>query len=280
MQLIFTEKPTPGLISWNHEEIKKEVAERVEKYKTLVYTDEQIGEAKKDVAELRKFTKALEDKRKEIKKECLAPYETFEKQVKEIIAVVNEPIELINTQVREFDEKQKSDKAKKIIAMWESIERPEWLQLLQIERPEWLNKTYALKKIGEDIADTLTKISEDEKTLAKVENGAEAFEYYKTSLNLAEAIRRAEEAQAARIAAEERRKAQEAAKAAQANALPPTLTEEPTAPQSAAEPHGIKRAVFTFEVTANESQYDDLNRFFGQLSQIAESVRMVGKRDL
>jgi vacuolar-type H+-ATPase subunit I/STV1 len=272
MQLIFTEKPTPGLISWNHEEIKKEVAERVEKYKTLVYTDEQIGEAKKDVAELRKFTKALEDKRKEIKKECLAPYEEFEKQVKEIIAVVNEPIELINTQVREFDEKQKSDKAKKIIAMWESIEKPEWLQLLQIERPEWLNKTYALKRIGEDIADTLTKISEDEKTLAKVENGGEAFEYYKESLNLAEAIRRAEEAQAVRIAAEEHRKAQEAAKTAQAEKVTDT---EDGLPGTVRE-----RAVFTFEVTANNTQYADLNRFFAQLSQIAENVRMVGKRDL
>lgn len=279
MQLIFTEKPTPGLISWNHEEIKKEVAERVEKYKTLVYTDEQIGEAKKDVAELRKFTKALEDKRKEIKKECLAPYEAFEKQVKEIIAVVNEPIELINTQVREFDEKQKSDKAKKIIAMWESIEKPDWLQLLQIERPEWLNKTYTLKKIGEDIADTLTKISEDEKTLAKVENGAETFEYYKTSLNLAEAIRRAEEAQAARIAAEERRKAQEAARAAQ-EAARAAQAEKVTDTEEGLPGRVTERAVFTFEVTANNTQYADLNRFFAQLSQIADSVRMVSKRDL
>jgi hypothetical protein len=174
--------------------------------------------------------------------------------------------------VREFDEKQKSDKAKKIVAMWESIEKPEWLQLLQIERPEWLNKTYTLKKIGEDIADTLTKISEDEKTLAKVENGGEAFEYYKESLNLAEAIRRAEEAQAARIAAEERRKAQEAAKTVQAEKVTDT---EDGLPGTVRE-----RAVFTFEVTANNTQYADLNRFFAQLSQIAESVRMVSKRGL
>lgn len=34
-------------IEWNHEEIKREVAERVRYYKNLAYTDDQIADAKK-----------------------------------------------------------------------------------------------------------------------------------------------------------------------------------------------------------------------------------------
>ena len=90
-------------IEWNHEEIKKEIAEKVEYYKNLVYTDNQIKEAKADRAALNKFVKALEDKRKEVKKQCLAPYEDFEANMKEIIAVVNEPIALIDSQIKDHE---------------------------------------------------------------------------------------------------------------------------------------------------------------------------------
>lgn len=100
-------------IEWNNEEIKREVADRVAHYKGLVYTDAQIPEAKKDHANLRKFAEALETKRKEVKKQCLAPYELFEKQVKEIVAIVNEPIALIDTQIKEYEQMKKDEKLTK-----------------------------------------------------------------------------------------------------------------------------------------------------------------------
>lgn len=70
-------------IEWNHEEIKREVAERVRYYKNLAYTDDQIADAKKDRATLNKFVQELEATRKAVKKQCLAPYEDFEKKIKE-----------------------------------------------------------------------------------------------------------------------------------------------------------------------------------------------------
>ena len=45
----------------------------------LVYTADQIKDAKKDRAKLNKFVTALEDKRKEIKKQVMQPYTAFEK---------------------------------------------------------------------------------------------------------------------------------------------------------------------------------------------------------
>ena len=95
-------------IEWNNEEIKAEMAAKVADYKKMVYGDDQIKEAKKDRAELNKMVTALEDKRKEIKALCLQPYERFETQMKELVAIVKEPIGIIDSQVKAYEEQQKA----------------------------------------------------------------------------------------------------------------------------------------------------------------------------
>lgn len=90
-------------IKWNNEEIKAEVAERMSYYRDMAYTDDQMNDAKKDRAKLNNFVKALEDKRREVKKQCLSPYEQFERQIKEVIATVNEPIRLIDEQIKSYE---------------------------------------------------------------------------------------------------------------------------------------------------------------------------------
>lgn len=64
-------------IVWNADEIAAAVAEKVGYYKNLVYTEDQIAEAKKDRAALNKFISALKAKDREIKTLCLKPYEVF-----------------------------------------------------------------------------------------------------------------------------------------------------------------------------------------------------------
>ena len=109
-----------NVIEWNNEEIKAEMAAKVADYKAMVYGDDQIKDAKKDRAELNKLVKAMEDKRKEVKALCLAPYEKFEKQVKELVAIVNEPIEIIDSQVKAYEAQQKEKKRADIRAYYES----------------------------------------------------------------------------------------------------------------------------------------------------------------
>ena len=58
----------PERIEWNYEELKAEIAERVQTYETIVYTDETIKEAKADRANLRKLAKALNDERIRLEK--------------------------------------------------------------------------------------------------------------------------------------------------------------------------------------------------------------------
>lgn len=179
-------------IEWNHEDIKKEVSEKVEHYKNLVYTDEQIKDAKADRAALRKFAEALEDKRKEIKKQCLAPYESFEKQMKEIIAIVNEPVALIDKQVKEYEEKQKKDKLESIKEYWESLDKPEGLTFEKVFDPKWLNTNTSMKSIKAAINDAIDKFNAEMDTLANLpEFSFEAQQTYISTLDIKKALNEA-----------------------------------------------------------------------------------------
>lgn len=55
-------------IQWNHEELKAEIAAKMNDYNSLVFTEETIKEAKADRANLRKLKEAFETERKRIKK--------------------------------------------------------------------------------------------------------------------------------------------------------------------------------------------------------------------
>lgn len=180
-------------ITWNHEEIKKEVAEKVKRYTNIVYTEDQIKDAKADRAKLRKFVDVLETKRKEIKKQCLAPYEAFEKQMKEIVSIVNEPIGMIDNRVKEYEEIQKSEKRETIEAYWNSLAEenkiPEGITLPQIFNEKWLNASVSLKAVCAEIDARLEQIVKDLATLAEMPEFAfEATEVYRTTLDINRAI--------------------------------------------------------------------------------------------
>lgn len=193
MELIVKEANFPKVIEFNFDEIKQEVAEKVERYANVIYTEDQIKDAKADRAKLRKFVDALETKRKEIKKQCLAPYEAFEKQMKEIVAVVNEPIAMIDKQVKEYEETQKAEKRDAIEAYWISLSEdakiPEGIRFDQIFNEKWLNASTSMKSVCAEIDARLEQIEKDLATLAEMPEFAfEATEVYKHTLDLNHAI--------------------------------------------------------------------------------------------
>lgn len=210
-------------IEWNNEEIKKEVAERVEHYKGLVYTDVQIQDAKKDRANLRKFIEALESKRKEVKKQCLAPYEQFEKQVKEIVAIVNEPIVLIDKQIKEYEQIKRDEKLEKVQEFFAEVDFPEWVSFEKVYDTKWLNASVSLKSIKGAMEVMKEKIAKDLETLRVLPEFAfEAEQLYISTLDIQKAIteanrmaemqkaKAAHEAEQARLKAEaESKKAEE-----------------------------------------------------------------------
>ena len=143
----------PAVIEYNHEELKTELSEQLKKYQNIVVTEDSVKEFKADKANLNRLKTALEDKRKEIKKQCLQPYENFEKNIKELVSLVDEPIKVIDDQLKEIENKKKEEKRKEIETIYhDSIGRFE--QLVPLDRifnSKWLNSTYKLESIALEI---------------------------------------------------------------------------------------------------------------------------------
>ena len=81
----------PATIDFNFEALKLGLSQSLAKYDGLVVTEDDIKGAKDDRAKLNKLREALEAKRKEVKRECMAPYNDFEAKVKELVALVDKP---------------------------------------------------------------------------------------------------------------------------------------------------------------------------------------------
>lgn len=140
-------------IDWNKQEIVDTVSEIAKQYEGLIYTEDQIQTAKKDRAELNAMKKAISDRRIEVKKAILSPYETFEKEVKEIVALIDKPIAMIDKQTTEYEDRVKEDKRKELENHFtENVDDlAGTLAFEMIFNPKWLNKTYSMKSCKEDI---------------------------------------------------------------------------------------------------------------------------------
>lgn len=215
-------------LEWNYEAIKEEITEKVNMYSTIVYGDDQIKEAKADRAELNKFIKILEDKRKEIKKQCLAPYEAFEKQVKEIVAIIDKSVQAIDTQVKGYEEQKKQEKLQEIKAYAET--KNLWkFTYEQIADPKWLNASVSMKAIHEELDTIESEIAADVKILEDLpEYSFEALEVYKNTRDMRSGICEANrlKEQADRKAEYEARKAAEIEEAVNSTPEPIEAQEE------------------------------------------------------
>ena len=165
------------------------VAGRVGYYKNLVYTDDQIVEAKKDRAELNKFISALKAKDREIKKLCLQPYEEFHQKMQMIIAQVEEPVNLIDKQVKDYEDQQKAAKTEEIKKLFEEKGFQPWVTLDRIWNQSWLNKSYSLKKIEADLSTIQHSIGEDILLINQMGEGQPAaLREYQRSMDKTKAV--------------------------------------------------------------------------------------------
>lgn len=201
-------------IAFNHEEIKKELALRLEKYKGLTYSDKEIKIAKSDKAKLKKFKDALDEKRKEIKRQCLEPYEKFEIKMNEIFGLIDEPIAEIDKQVKAFEEKKKQEKRQIIEGVYsENIgDLKEILPIKKLWNDKWLNVTYKLSVITKEI---LIAIENTKKDLDVIESLGTEFELqikdkYMQTLDLSAALAEKARLEQQKIKLEKYKKAQEA----------------------------------------------------------------------
>ena len=159
--------PTPEdfvkAIEWNHDELKTALTNELEKYKHLVFTPDTIADGKRTLADLRRFRTAIEDKRKEVKNQIMAPYLDFEKKVKELTALVDEPIAAIDKQVKNYDEQRRVDKLAECEPLNEKAEELNltgFIRWESVAKAEYGNVSKSMTQITEEIDGALNTVSE------------------------------------------------------------------------------------------------------------------------
>ena len=224
MELKVNEVVIPESIKFNYEELKQELTEKVSMYETMVYTDDQIKEAKSDKANLNKLKKALNDERIRREREYMQPFNDFKQKINEIISIIDKPVAVIDKQVKAFDEKKKLEKLESIKELFESIsDKPEWLKLEQIFSDRWLLASVSMRQVQDGIEGWLNEIKTNLDILANLpEFSFEATEVYKSTLDVQKALnegkrlieiqKRKEEQERLKKEAEERAKAEAEAK--------------------------------------------------------------------
>ena len=157
------EQVIPPQISFNFEEIKSELAGKLQVYQNMVVTESGIKEAKADRANLNKFKAALADSRKAVKAQWNQPLCDFEGKMKELERMVDEPIGAIDRQVKAYDEAKKQDKRQQIERFFEGAvgDLEEVLPLSKIWNDRWLNATYPMKDIEKEIVERIRKTHSD-----------------------------------------------------------------------------------------------------------------------
>lgn len=270
----------PGRISWNFEEVKAFLAAEMDKYTGLVYTDETIKTAKADVASLRALAKQIEDRRKEVKAKCLEPYAVIEEQAKVLTGLIDGPINQINRQVQDYEERRKKKVKAEIAEYWQEkiVDVPERIRTdlsQKLYDPRWLNATTAKKTwkeaIDRGIADTLGDL--DTIRLFHSEFEEDMLSAYYKTLSLQESIRTMNDlrAQQERVLEVERRKReQEEAEAA-------SRREEQTQQEAATEnPNDLRRAperpVPPVQPIQKEEPNSKVLRIFGDEAQIQKVI--------
>lgn len=156
----------PEIIENNGEEVKAWLGEVMQKYAGLIVTPESIKSAKDDKAKLNKLRTALEERRKEVKRDYLAPYNAFEEKYKELLALIDRPIASIDTQIKALDEQEQKEKYTRLKAYFDdcmasSLNVPVNVIFDRILNPKWKNKTMKEDALRQEIYDTLCRIKAD-----------------------------------------------------------------------------------------------------------------------
>lgn len=192
LKLVISPLKKMEAIKFNYEELKGGLQESLKKYQNLVYTSQNIKEAKDDRATLNALKKSLNDEKIKIKKEFEVPYKDFEDKIKELIELVDKPASEIDKQVKIFEEAEKAKKRESIENIYaENIgSYADLIPLQQIYDSRWENKTYKETDIKKEIQDIVKKADSDIKVITELKS---EFEFqikdtYFRTLDLGQAL--------------------------------------------------------------------------------------------
>lgn len=249
----------PVAVPFNYEELKKQIAEKTAPYKGLIVTEDAIPAAKTDLANLRRLEKAIDDRRKAVKKEYNAPYMEFEEKIKDILSDIQTAIENIDGQVKDFEKKSDEEKLGRIKVFY-NLAFGQLAKVVPFERinnPKWLNKGYKMPDIEAEISKMANDLRDnvDAVKALKSENEDALLRTLYTTLDMGAVMKE----QAALNAIAEERKARIAQMVEEAKKTVSASPEKPTEAFTVDTPEPVQQ--IDFRVWVNLAQKAALKNF-------------------
>lgn len=236
--------------------IKADVTGRVNEAKGLVCTEDTVKTVKQARAELNKEFTYWENKRKEVKKAVLTPYEQFESIYKDCITDVFKAADKdLKSKIDSVECELKEQKRKEVTEYFDEYVASKGIDFLTFEKAN-INVTLSasMKSLKEQAKVIVDRVCDDLELIETQERKEEILYEYKRCLVVSAAIKlvadRYKAIEEAKARAEERRARAQAMQEAAAKVEEIAPTVEPIVPPVVEEP----TLTVAFKVTATRSQ--------------------------
>lgn len=205
-------------ISCNFDQVEQAIKGTLAEFEGVVFTEDSKTYAKKQVASLRKQKKEFQENLRDAKNEYMAPWNEFETQAKNLIALYDKPINSINGQVQAFEEKRVREKKAEIEAAYNELvpdDLQDYIPLECIYGAKWDNATTNMKTVRKEISEAVTKTQSEISVISSMgsDKVQEALDLYMANRNLAAAVKYISDYEARKkeiLAQQERREAERA----------------------------------------------------------------------
>ncbi|QTJ49183.1 DUF1351 domain-containing protein [Dolosigranulum pigrum] len=125
----------------NIEHLDERINDLVQKFKGYTFTQDTIDGAKQSRSELLEARNALEDYRKDVKRDYNKPLKEFEATIKKRVAKIDEPLNAIRDGIKEIEEQELKEREEKLEQAIEEISNEYDVTVDDIERDNrWTNK--------------------------------------------------------------------------------------------------------------------------------------------
>lgn len=191
-QLMIDITQEPAVIRCNFDDVKNKLYAKMAEYQGAVFTEESKSVAKAELASLRKTRDEVEKRRKDVKAQCLVPYNDFEDKVKELLEIIDEPICLIDSQLKEMEDERIRKRHKDIEALYADTVGvcAEYLPLKTVYVKKWDNATTTLKQVEKELAEMAEKTASEVAIIKNTNSDItdDVLEVYKKTRDLGAAL--------------------------------------------------------------------------------------------
>ena len=164
-QLTIIAHQTPGVVSFdNYDEIKAALQLKMRRYDSIVFTKDDLDNAKDCLSEMKQDRDLISKVQKELEKAYSKPFEDVNMKLNELLAIVDESYKPLKSFV---DETEKDEKEQAIYQFAVNVaEKYGEIGQKIVDSPaffnkDWLLKKYTVKKYQDEIAEKVEQAARD-----------------------------------------------------------------------------------------------------------------------